>query len=168
MSTMSGSPFLPYSGTPRALTQINDPSKRMWSRIEQTTAIANARCAGSVGSGSLTIADYATLSIGLPTRRPASGEGNDSVVETKRRSNALHGFLRDAPPDGAPIPEGFGDDPRTCFEVAPAFTDRREQLLEHPDETLFHRHVAYRSPDVSRKLAHLVRVGVEGIVIRVS
>ncbi len=66
MSTMRGSPFLAYSGAPRVLTQTSEPSKKMCSRTEQTTATTNARWAGSAGSGSLTIADYATLSIGAP------------------------------------------------------------------------------------------------------
>ena len=59
MSTMSGSPRLAYSGAPSVLTQTSEPSSRTWRRIEQTTATANARRAGSAGKDNLTTSDYA-------------------------------------------------------------------------------------------------------------
>src|SRR5262245_51588941 len=52
----------------KVLTHSSDPSSRMWKRTEQTTAIAMARCAGSSGSGSLTIADYATPGVRARSR----------------------------------------------------------------------------------------------------
>ena len=70
MSTMSGSPRLAYTGAPSVWTQTREPSNRMWSRIEQTTATANARRAGSEGSGNLTTSDYAM----------ADGQGSHPVA----------------------------------------------------------------------------------------
>ena len=77
MSTINGSPRLAYTGMPRVFTQNNDPSRKMWNRTEQTTAITKARCAGSAGSGSLTIADYATRGVRAPSRPIASREGDE-------------------------------------------------------------------------------------------
>ena len=74
MSTISGSPRLAYNGMLKVFTQSNDPSRKMWNRTEQTIAIAMARCAGSAGSGILTIADYATPGVRAPSRPIASRE----------------------------------------------------------------------------------------------
>src|SRR5215472_12780129 len=64
----------------RALTQSSDPNSRMWNRTEQTTAIAMARCAGSSGSGSLTIADYATPGVRARSRPIVSRERDEACA----------------------------------------------------------------------------------------
>jgi hypothetical protein len=80
MSTMSGSPRLAYIGEVRVLTQTNEVSSRMWSRTDRTTAMANARRAGSSGNGTLTGSDYA-----MPARRPRTGGRGAGLAGPPRR-----------------------------------------------------------------------------------
>src|SRR5262245_12094144 len=63
-------------GMPSVFAQSN-PSRRMWDRTGETTANVKARCTRSAGSGSLTIADYATPGVRAPSRRIVSREGDE-------------------------------------------------------------------------------------------
>lgn len=80
MSTKSGSPRLAYSGGPSVSNQRSEPSSKMWTRIEQTIAMANTRRVGCSARESLTNSDYAMAGrrppIQLPRRPSLASPGS--------------------------------------------------------------------------------------------